>query len=72
MSTVSSFKPVLDQLAELADCDSQLVVSDPQFPVSALVKRLSLVPDRRKLRGLRHQLAVVLALTACATPVTTR
>jgi hypothetical protein len=35
VSRVSSFKPVLDQLTGLVDGDPQLVVSDPQFPVSA-------------------------------------
>ncbi|KUN95679.1 transposase family protein [Streptomyces caeruleatus] len=35
----------------------------------ALVKRLREVPDRRAKRGRRHVLAVILVLTACATPV---
>jgi hypothetical protein len=66
VSTVSSLRPVLDQLAELGRKDSPVVVSDPQFPTSLLVKRLSQMPDRRKRRGRRHGLVVVLTLASCA------
>jgi DDE_Tnp_1-associated len=37
--------------------------------VSPLVARSRRVPDRRRLRGLRHPLLVILVLTACATLV---
>jgi predicted transposase YbfD/YdcC len=37
--------------------------------MSALLTRLTLVPDRRACRGRRHPLLVVLVLTACATLV---
>jgi predicted transposase YbfD/YdcC len=40
--------------------------SDPVFPVSSLLARLSRVPDRRRRQGLRHELVVVLGLAACA------
>lgn len=68
MSTVSSISPVLDQLADLARRDAGLE-QDPAFPESSLVARLSQVPDRRKRRGRRHELVVVLVLAACATLV---
>jgi len=68
VSVVSPISPVLDQLADLAQWDAQLS-SDPVLLASSLVGRLSQVPDRRKRRGLRHSLLVVLALSACATLV---
>lgn len=58
----------LDRLAELARQDTQLVC-EPAFPTSSLLVRLSRVPDRRKRRGRRHELVVVLVLVACATLV---
>jgi hypothetical protein len=66
--TSLSMSPVLDQLADLARWDREFV-SDPALATSSLVTRLSLVPDRRKRRGLRHELLVVLVLAACATLV---
>lgn len=50
--------PALDQLREHPD-----VVSEE---VPGLLERLAEVPDPRDSRGVRHRLAVVLALTACA------
>jgi predicted transposase YbfD/YdcC len=43
--------------------------ADPAQGQSALVARLSKVPDLRRRRGRRHPLVVVLALAACATLV---
>ena len=60
--------PCLDQLADLARWESELA-ANPVEVESALVRRLSEVPDRRARRGLRHALVVVLALSACATLV---
>jgi hypothetical protein len=54
-------------LADLARQDAGLA-RDPAFPESSLFTRLSQVPDRRKRRGRRHEL-VVLVLAACATLV---
>lgn len=54
----SLFPPALDQLRE-----------NPQIgpeEVPGLLERLAEVPDPRDPRGVRHRLAVVLALTACA------
>lgn len=54
----SLIPPALDQLRE-----------NPQVgreKVSGLLERLAEVPDPRDPRGVRHRLAVVLALTACA------
>lgn len=39
--------------------------------VPGLLERLAEVPDPRDPRGVRHRLAVVLALTACAVPAVT-
>jgi DDE_Tnp_1-associated len=60
--------PVLDQLADLAAWEAELAAEATQAE-SALVRRLSMVTDRRSRRGLRHPLVVVLALSACATLV---
>jgi len=62
-------KFVLDQLADWARWESQLD-PDPARVESALVARLSQVPDLRRRRGLRHRLVVILVLAACATLVT--
>ncbi|MEU6722016.1 transposase family protein [Nonomuraea sp. NPDC046802] len=43
--------------------------SDPIGMESALMRRLSAVPDHRSTCGLRHPLVVVLTLAACATLV---
>ncbi|MFJ8493717.1 transposase family protein [Streptomyces sp. NPDC094038] len=54
----SLIPPALDQLRE-----------NPQVgpgEVPGLLKRLAEVPNPRDPRGVRHRLAVVLALTACA------
>jgi predicted transposase YbfD/YdcC len=45
------------------------LTADPGRVESALVARLSQVPDLRRRKGLRHRLVVILALTACATLV---
>lgn len=68
MPTSLSIGPVLGQLADLARMDGQ-IESDTAHPVSLLVERLRKVVDRRKRRGLRHELVVVLVLAACATLV---
>ena len=68
MSSSSSISPALDQLAALARGNTQ-VRTDPVAVTSSLLARLARVPDRRKRRGLRHELVVVLALAACATLV---
>ncbi|PBC92509.1 IS4 family transposase [Streptomyces sp. Ag82_O1-15] len=54
----SLMPPALDQLREHPEVASQEVPS--------LLERLAEVPDPRDPRGVRHRLAVVLALTACA------
>jgi hypothetical protein len=61
-------KPVLDQLADWARWESELA-ADPERVESALVARLSQVPDLRRRKGLRHRLVLILTLTACATLV---
>jgi predicted transposase YbfD/YdcC len=68
VSLSSSISPVLGQLAELVKEDGP-VGAGPVVPTSSLVKRLSRVTDRRKRRGRRHDLAVILVLAACATLV---
>jgi predicted transposase YbfD/YdcC len=60
--------PALGQLADLALWEAELA-ADPVLLASSLVSRLAQVPDRRKRRGLRHSLLVVLVLAACATLV---
>ncbi|WP_371656760.1 MULTISPECIES: transposase family protein [unclassified Streptomyces] len=54
----SLIPPALDQLHRRPE-----VVPDE---VPGLLERLAEVPDPRAARGVRHALAVVLALTACA------
>ncbi|MBA2948986.1 ISAs1 family transposase [Streptomyces himalayensis] len=54
----SLIPPALDQLRE------QPEVVSPEVP--SLLERLAEVPDPRDPRGVRHALAVVLTLTACA------
>jgi hypothetical protein len=60
--------PDLDHLADLAAWEAELA-GDPAKAESALVIRLSSVPEQRRRRGLRHPLIVVLVLSACATLV---
>ncbi|MEW2426187.1 transposase family protein [Streptomyces nigra] len=50
--------PALDQLRESPQVGPETV--------SSLLERLAEVPKPRDPRGVRHRLAVVLALTACA------
>lgn len=71
MSLSSPISPCLDQLADLAMWEAELATdpADPAAVQSALVSRLSTVPDRRAQRGRRHRLVVILALAACATLV---
>ncbi|MBA2707046.1 MAG: ISAs1 family transposase [Gemmatimonadaceae bacterium] len=70
MSSSSLIDPVVGHLADLALWEAELVAdldgADPLSLVSSLVDRLGQVPDPRRLRGLRHPLLVILALTACA------
>ncbi|MFD4949803.1 ISAs1 family transposase [Streptomyces sp. NPDC058409] len=54
----SLIPPALDQLREKPQVGSE--------EVPGLLERLAEVPDPRDPRGVRHRLAVVLALTACA------
>ena len=68
MSTPCPSKTVLDQLADWAKWEAELS-ADPAAVESALVARLSQVPDLRQRKGLRHRLVLILALTACATLV---
>lgn len=68
MSVSSPISPALDQLNDLALREAELTV-EPTVVESSLVSKLSQVPDRRKRRGRRHPLVVVLVLTACATLV---
>ncbi len=68
MSVSCPSKAVLDQLADWARWEAERTAG-PAGVESALVRRLPQVPDRRRRRGLRHRLVVVLALAACATLV---
>jgi predicted transposase YbfD/YdcC len=68
VSSSSLISPCLGQLADLALWEAELA-ADPAAVESALVARLSKVPDRRARRGRRHPLVVILVLTACATLV---
>ena len=61
-------KSPVDQLAGLAKRELGSA-ADPVGAESALVARLSRVPDLRRRRGRRHPLVAVLALAACATLV---
>lgn len=65
MSASCPSKPVLDQLADWARWEAELACG-PAEAESALVARLSQVPDLRRCRGLRHRLVLILALAACA------
>ncbi len=73
MTSSSLIDPVVDHLADLVLWEAELAADrvpvDPLAMVSPLVARLALVPDPRRLRGLRHPLLVILVLTACATLV---
>jgi predicted transposase YbfD/YdcC len=68
VSASSPISPALDQLKDLALWEAELT-AEPIVVESSLVSRLSQVSDRRKRRGRRHPLVVVLVLTACATLV---
>jgi predicted transposase YbfD/YdcC len=68
VSVSSPIHPVVDHLADLALWEAELA-GDPPGMASSLAGRLAGVPDPRKLRGRRHRLVVILALTACATLV---
>jgi hypothetical protein len=64
----SPISPAVDHLADLAMWEAELV-DDPPGVALSLAGRLAGVPDPRKPRGRRHQLVVILVLTACATLV---
>lgn len=68
MSASCLSTPCLDQLADLAAWEAELAPGSVKAD-SALVTKLSMVPDLRRARGLRHPLVVILALAACATLV---
>ena len=74
MSSSSLIDPVVAHLADLALWEAELAGdpgnADPLSVASPLLERLREVDDPRRLRGLRHPLLVILALTACATLVT--
>ena len=65
MSASCLSKLVLDQFADWARWEAELR-ADPVELESALVARLSQVPDLRRRKGLRHRLVLILTLTACA------
>lgn len=74
MSSSSLIHPVVGHLADLALWEAELaaadsVAADPLSVASSLLDRLRQVPDRRRLRGRRHPLLVILVLAACATLV---
>jgi hypothetical protein len=70
VSSSSLIEGVVDHVADLALWEAELGTGpDVVDPSSSLVERLRQVPDPRRLRGLRHPLVVILALTACATLV---
>ncbi len=60
--------PRLDQLTDLTLWAAELT-ADPIVVESALMRRLTTVPDRRSACGRRHPLVVIMTLTACATLV---
>lgn len=66
--TVSPTAPCLDQLTDLALWEAELA-ADPVVVESALMRRLTTVPEQRSACGRRHPLVVILTLTACATLV---
>ena len=74
MSSSSLIDPVVAHLADLALWEAEMAGdpgnADPLSVASPLLERLREVADPRRLRGLRHPLLVILALTACATLVT--
>lgn len=61
-STSSLINPALDQLAELADRDRELLV----VRLPSLLHYLAWVPDPRARRGIRHGLVSILGLAAAA------
>lgn len=60
--------PGLDQLADPAAWKAELA-GNPAKTETALVIKLSKLPDQRHKRRLRHPLIVILVLSACATLV---
>jgi hypothetical protein len=62
-------KPVLDQGADGVRWEAELSPAQVRAQ-SALVARLSQVPDLPRRRGLRHRLVMILVLAVCATLVT--
>lgn len=68
MPLSSPIPPAVGQLTDLALWEAELT-TDPAAAESELLRRLRQVPDQRNRQGRRHTLAVILALTACATLV---